>query len=68
MRPDDGRVIALVNGDVASLLSVGEMVHETWAQLLEVAIGVVLLARRIGWITPVLFFSVVGKAVLHTAV
>lgn len=50
---DDSNAVALLNTDVDSLESVGEMFHETWAQFLEVVIGTALLARQIGWLCPV---------------
>lgn len=38
--------------DTDGLDGVPEMFHETWAQALEVVIGIVLLAREVGWIWP----------------
>ncbi len=38
--------------DIDGLDGVPEMFHETWAQLLEVVIGIVLLSREVGWIWP----------------
>lgn len=49
---NDGKAVTLMSTDVDSLDSMGEMVHETWAQVLEVAIGLVLLSREVGWLWP----------------
>ncbi|EGP90788.1 putative ABC transporter [Zymoseptoria tritici IPO323] len=49
---DGGDVTTLISNDVESLTSVGEMFHETWAQVVEVLIGFGLLARQVGWIWP----------------
>ena len=49
---DDAEVITLMSTDADSLDGVAEMVHETWAQIIEVIIGVTLLARQLGWIWP----------------
>ena len=38
--------------DTEGLDGVPEMFHETWAQILEVVIGIVLLSREVGWIWP----------------
>lgn len=38
--------------DADSLIEVGSIVHETWAQIIEVLIGVSLLASEVGWIWP----------------
>ncbi|KAI5920739.1 putative ABC transporter [Camillea tinctor] len=49
---NDGKAVTLMSTDVDSLDGIGEMVHETWAQALEVTIGLVLLAREVGWLWP----------------
>jgi hypothetical protein len=49
---DDGEATTLMGTDVDGLEGVAEVLHETWAQCLEVAVGVVLLAREVGWIWP----------------
>jgi hypothetical protein len=41
--------LALVSSDIDSIDSVGEVFHETWARLIEVATGTVLLTARIQW-------------------
>lgn len=41
--------LALISSDIDSIESVGQILHETWARLAEVAIGVVLLAAQIQW-------------------
>lgn len=46
---DDGSAVTLMSTDVDSLDSVAEIIHETWAQFLEVIVGTTLLARQIGW-------------------
>ena len=53
---DDGSAVTLMSTDVDSLDSVAEMLHETWAQFLEVISGTTLLAWQIGWtcLTPIL--------------
>jgi ATP-binding cassette subfamily C (CFTR/MRP) protein 1 len=49
---DDGEAATLMGTDVDGLEGVAEMLHETWAQCLEVVVGIVLLAREVGWIWP----------------
>jgi len=49
---DNGESTTLMSTDADSLDGVAEMFHETWAQLVEVVIGVILLAREVGWIWP----------------
>ncbi|KAI1427713.1 putative ABC transporter [Xylaria sp. FL1777] len=55
---DNGQAITLMNTDADSLDGLGEMVHETWAQAIEVLIGVILLAREVGWIWPLPLFLI----------
>lgn len=38
--------------DADNLIEIGSIVHETWAQIIEVLIGVSLLASEVGWIWP----------------
>ena len=45
----DSDAVTLMSSDVDSVESSGEIFHETWAQLLEVIVGTVLLAARIQW-------------------
>lgn len=52
---DEGFAVTLMSSDVGNLESVGEMVHETWAQVLEVMIGTCMLATQIGWLAPLPF-------------
>ncbi|KAJ5615007.1 hypothetical protein N7537_000121 [Penicillium hordei] len=41
--------LTLITSDIDSIESVGETFHETWARLVEVVAGTVLLASRIQW-------------------
>lgn len=49
---DDGEATTLMSTDADSLIDIGGMIHETWAQVVEVLIGVGLLAGQVGWIWP----------------
>lgn len=49
---ENGKVTTLMSNDAEILDGVVEMVHETWAQIVEVIIGIWLLARQVGWIWP----------------
>ncbi|KAK3336055.1 ABC transporter type 1, transmembrane domain-containing protein [Cercophora scortea] len=50
---DDGNAVALVTTDVSALENAGRMFHETWAQVVEVLVGTILLTRKVGWLWPV---------------
>ncbi|OQE44656.1 hypothetical protein PENCOP_c002G02557 [Penicillium coprophilum] len=48
-KSQDSSALALISSDIDSVDSVGEIFHETWARLVEVATGTVLLAAQIQW-------------------
>ena len=61
---DNGEATTLMSTDADSLDGIAEMVHETWAQVIEVFIGVGLLAIQVGWIWPLpLFLITVGISI-----
>ncbi|KAI2671649.1 hypothetical protein CBS147355_8641 [Penicillium roqueforti] len=45
----DGNALTLMSADVDSLDTSAEMLHETWAQVVEVLVGTALLGRQLGW-------------------
>jgi len=55
---DNGEAVTLMSSDVDGLDGIAEMFHETWAQTLEVAIGVCLLAGEVGWFWPLPLFLI----------
>ena len=50
---DDGRAVALMSTDAENVGQSAQFFHETWAQVIEVVVGTVLLAREVGWISLV---------------
>jgi hypothetical protein len=58
---DNGESTTLMSTDADILDGIAEMFHETWAQVLEVVIGVVLLAGEVGWIRPLPLFLIFCK-------
>ncbi|KAI0410502.1 ABC transporter-like protein [Xylaria grammica] len=55
---DNGEASTLMSTDADSLDDIAEMFHETWAQVIEVIIGVTLLAHEVGWIWPLPLFLI----------
>lgn len=41
-----------MSADVDGIAGIGEMLHETWAQIIEVIVGIGLLALQVGWVSP----------------
>jgi ATP-binding cassette, subfamily C (CFTR/MRP), member 1 len=58
---EDGKAVTLMSTDVDNVQEVGEMFHETWAQILEVIIGTSLLSTQIGWLWPIPLVIIVCK-------
>lgn len=56
----DGKALTLMSADVDSVDTSGEMFHETWAQVIEVLVGTILLAKQIGWFAPLPLLIVFG--------
>ncbi|KAK3354626.1 hypothetical protein B0H65DRAFT_437958 [Neurospora tetraspora] len=48
-----GKTVAIASTDVSALEGAPRMLHESWALLVEVVIGSVLLAKQVGWLWPV---------------
>ncbi|KAK7978424.1 hypothetical protein PG988_005914 [Apiospora saccharicola] len=55
---DNGEATTLMSTDAESLDGIGEMAHETWAKIVEVLIGIVLLAGQVVWIWPLPLFLI----------
>lgn len=45
-----GKTVAIASTDVSALEDAPRMMHESWALLVEVVIGSVLLAKQVGWL------------------
>ncbi|KAF5718710.1 multidrug resistance-associated 1 [Fusarium mundagurra] len=50
---NDGVALTLISTDTESVMTFASMFHETWARVLEVVIGMAMLARQIRWAAPV---------------
>lgn len=58
----DYSAVTLMSTDVDALSNVSEMFHEAWAQVLEVVVGMILLAQQIGWFCVVPLPMIYGKS------
>lgn len=50
---DDGRAVTLISTDADNVGKTAEFFHETWARIVEVILGILMLAKEVGWIWPV---------------
>jgi hypothetical protein len=57
----DYSAVTLMSTDVDALEGVSEMFHEAWAQVLEVIVGMILLAQQIGWFCIIPLPMIYGK-------
>lgn len=58
MSYDNGDATSLMSNDAESLDAITEMFHQTWAQVIEVLVGISLLATQVGWIWPLPLFLI----------
>jgi hypothetical protein len=58
---ETGKVITIISTDVDGAVEAGRMVHEAWAKLFELVLGVVLLVRQVKWLAPLPFIIIVCK-------
>ena len=58
---NDYSATTLMSTDVDALANVSEMFHEAWAQVLEVIVGMILLAQQIGWLCLVPLPMIYGE-------
>ncbi|KAK1251558.1 hypothetical protein MKX07_007037 [Trichoderma sp. CBMAI-0711] len=56
---ETGKVITIISTDVDGAVEAGRMVHEAWAKLFELVLGVVLLVRQVKWLAPLPFIIIV---------
>ena len=56
------KTVAIASTDVSALEGAPRMLHESWALLVEVVIGSVLLAKQVGWLWPVPHVIIIGKS------
>ena len=61
---DNGAATTLMSTDADSFDGIAEMVHEIWAQIVEVLIGIWLLAGQVGWIWPLPLFLIYCKCLI----
>lgn len=57
-----GKTVAIASTDVSALEGAPRMLHESWALLVEVVIGSVLLAKQVGWLWPVPHVIIIGES------
>ena len=58
---DESSAVTLMSTDVDRIADTIDRVHEIWAQLIEVATGIYLLARQLGWVCVVPLVVVICK-------
>ena len=58
---DDSAAITLMSTDVGIICENITRFHEIWAQVIEVTVGLGLLARQLGWVSVVPLLLVICK-------
>jgi ATP-binding cassette, subfamily C (CFTR/MRP), member 1 len=65
---NESKAVSLMGTDIDRICVSIERVHEVWAQLLEVLIGVSLLGLQLGWICVLPVAIVLGSTILNSKV
>ncbi|ETS83861.1 hypothetical protein PFICI_05737 [Pestalotiopsis fici W106-1] len=62
---DDSAAVTLMSSDTEDAANAGELFHQLWSEVLELCIGMYMLARELGWvcISPLLVVLCTSKAV-----
>lgn len=61
---DDGIAVTLMSSDSKNAGEALLMFHEIWAQMLEVLLGMIMLARKVGWVSPVPLIIIFCRLIL----
>lgn len=48
----DARAVTLMSTDANGVCQTARFFHETWAQIIEVVVGITMLGREVGWLCP----------------
>ncbi|UKZ49723.1 hypothetical protein TrVGV298_003971 [Trichoderma virens] len=56
---DTGKVLTIMSTDVDGAAEAGKMLHEAWAKLFELVLGVILLVREVKWLAPLPFIIII---------
>ncbi len=59
----NGQAVTLINTDVDSLGRMPEMLHETWAQIVEVILGIIILMTVVNWLWPIPILMIFGMPI-----
>jgi len=59
---DTSGAVAMMSSDVDQISSVLEEINEVWTRVVEICIGLPLLARQLGWVSIVPVIVVISKS------
>ena len=59
---DESAAVTLMSTDVDNIANVLVSLNECWAEVIEVTIGIYLLARQVGWVSIMPIIVVGGKS------
>ncbi|KAI0133901.1 ABC transporter [Xylariales sp. AK1849] len=49
---NDAKAVTLMSTDANGVCQSARFLHETWAQIIEVIVGTIMLGREVGWLCP----------------
>lgn len=62
---DESAALTLMSSDADDAASCASLFHETWSQVLELSIGMYLLAEELGWVCVIPPLVILGKLQTH---
>lgn len=62
---DDAKTVTLMSTDAERAVNGLQMLHETWARILEIAIGIYLLTTRMGAVSVSPILVATGESPCH---
>lgn len=62
---DESAAVTLMSTDVDQIAFCLEELNECWSRLIEIAIGLPLLTRQLGWVSIIPLFVVICKLKCH---
>ncbi len=59
---DESAAVTLMSTDVDNIANILVSLNECWAEVIEVTIGIYLLARQVGWVSVIPIIIVAGMS------
>jgi ATP-binding cassette, subfamily C (CFTR/MRP), member 1 len=62
---DESAAVSLMTNDIGMVVDWGDLVHSLWSQMLELGIGMYMLASELGWVCVLPLVVTLCKSCCH---